>query len=227
MLSMKITIFVGLLTAVMLTSITVITLVSNSSFFFSAYGQLEQQDYLQIVSASVNNQTGGELMNIEINTADNIPIADGRKDESENRFGYGVLSTGPRNVIVAVTDLGLEENKDKDKNENVVSANGLELHILEMTRAISQQCVDKGNYEVKVVDSKQNPKFNPDYSLKVKGKKLTIEDVKSEDLNSDIDAVVSFTATPVFETGGGGKEGNEPTQICINIVDRASIAQEM
>jgi hypothetical protein len=224
---MKITIFVGLLTAVMLTSITVITLVSNSSFFFSAYGQLEQQDYLQIVSASVNNQTGGELMNIEINTADNIPIADGRKDESENRFGYGVLSTGPRNVIVAVTDLGLEENKDKDKNENVVSANGLELHILEMTRAISQQCIDKGNYEVKVVDSKQNPKFNPDYSLEVKGKKLTIEDVKSEDLNSDIDAVVSFTATPIFETRGVGNEGNEPTQICINIVDRASIAQEM
>src|ERR687887_221657 len=100
MLSMKITIFVGLLTAVMFTSITIITLVSNSSFFFAAYGQLEQQDYLQIVSASVNNQTGGELMNIEINTAGNIPTTDGGKDESKNRFGYGVLSTGPRNVIV-------------------------------------------------------------------------------------------------------------------------------
>jgi hypothetical protein len=37
-----------------------------------------------------------------------------------------------------------------DIEENVVSSNGLELHFVEMNPMVSQQCIDKGDYEVRI-----------------------------------------------------------------------------
>ena len=37
-----------------------------------------------------------------------------------------------------------------DREENVVSSNGLELHFVEMTPMVSQQCIGKADYEVKI-----------------------------------------------------------------------------
>ena len=54
-----------------------------------------------------------------------------------------------------------------DIEENVVSSNGLELHFVEMTPMVSQQCIGRGDHEVKVKSTEQNPRFNPGYSLQV------------------------------------------------------------
>ena len=112
------------------------------------------QDYLQIASAAVTNQTGGQLMNVRISTIGEIPAASDGEDGDESRtgFGYGILSTGPSNMIVVATDLGLEKEEETTAEpgiatdieetvgvieENVVSSNGLELHFVEMTPMVS------------------------------------------------------------------------------------------
>lgn len=186
-------------------------------------------------------------MNVQISTVGDTPTASDEEDEDESRrgsgFGYGVLSTGPSNMIVTATDLGLEKEEVTvvepglateeeilgEGEEDVVSSNGLELHFLEMTLMVSQQCIGNGDYEVKINATEQNPRFNPGYSLQVEGKSITIENIKAVDLGSDIDAVVSFTIDPVF---GGTEvlgeqeeedEDNQPTNICIHIVGRAGI----
>jgi hypothetical protein len=112
------------------------------------------QDYLQIASAAVTNQTGGQLMNVQISTIGEIPAAFDAEDGDESRtgFGYGILSTGPSNMIVVATDLGLEKEEETTAEpgiatdieetvgvieENVVSSNGLDLHFVEMTPMVS------------------------------------------------------------------------------------------
>jgi hypothetical protein len=208
------------------------------------------QDYLQIASATVTNQTGGQLMNAQISTIGDIPAAADKEngDESGSGFGYGILSTGPSNMIVAITDLGLEKEETivesgeaidieetvGDGEENVVSSNGLELHFVEMTPMVSQQCVGKGDYEVKINATEQNPRFNPGYSLQVEGGSITVENIKATDLGSDIDSVVSFTMVPVYDKteviGGGEGDGgddedddDQPSNICIHVIGRAGI----
>ena len=71
------------------------------------------QDYLQITAATVTNQTGGQLMNAQISTMGAIPAAsdDEEGEESETGFGYGILSTGPSNMITVTTDMGLEQEE--------------------------------------------------------------------------------------------------------------------
>jgi hypothetical protein len=135
------------------------------------------QDYLQITAATVTNQTGGQLMNAQISTMGEIPAAsdDDDGEESGTGFGYGILSTGPSNMITVATDMGLEQeeatmpqpgaatNLDQSTAnvENVVSSNGLELRFVEMTPMFSQQYLGKGDYEVKINATEQSPRFNP------------------------------------------------------------------
>lgn len=87
-------------------------------------------------------------------------------------------------MITITTDMGLEKEEvtmpqlgaatDSDQStanvENVVSSNGLELHFMEMTPMISQQCVGKGDCEVKINASEQGPR----YSLEVGGQSITV-----------------------------------------------------
>lgn len=205
------------------------------------------QDYLQITAATVTNQTGGQLMNAQISTMAEIPAASDDEDveESGTGFGYGILSTGPSNMITVATDMGLEKeevtmpqpgaatNLDQSAAnvENVVSSNGLELHFVEMTPMISQQCVGKGDYEVKINATEQGPRFNPGYSLDVEGQSITVENIQAADLGSDIDSVVSFTVVPVYDEIGGEEEegdddedtGDQPSNICIHIIGRAVV----
>lgn len=93
-------------------------------------------------------------MNAQISTMGEIPAATDDEDgeESGTAFGYGILSTGPSNMITVTTDMGLEKEEvtmqqpgaatDSDQStanvENVVSSNGLELHFMETTPMISQ-----------------------------------------------------------------------------------------
>jgi hypothetical protein len=189
-------------------------------------------------------------MNAQISTIGDIPAASDDEDGEEIRtgFGYGILSTGPSNMIIVATDTGLEKEEvtmpqpgaatDLDETaanvENVVSSNGLEIHFVEMTPMISQQCVGKGDYEVRINATEQNPRFNPGYSLDVEGRSITVENIQATDLGSDVDSVVSFTVVPVYdevggeeEEGGGGDDdedtGNQPSNICIHIIGRAGV----
>ena len=128
--------------AIAIALITMIIPVSAQSPFVPSEVVPSVQDYLQIASATVTNQTGGQLMNMQISTTGEIPAAsDGEDgDESQTGFGYGILSTGPSNMIVVATDLGLEKEEETtaepglatdieetvgDIEENVVSSNGL------------------------------------------------------------------------------------------------------
>lgn len=205
------------------------------------------QDYLQITVATVTNQTGGQLMNAQISTMGEIPAAtdNGDGEESGSGFGYGILSTGPSNMITVTTDMGLEQeevtipltgavtNLDQSSAnvENVVSSNGLELHFVEMTPMISQQCAGKGDYEVKINATEQSPRFNPGYSLEVEGPSITVGNIQAADLGSDIDSVVSFTVVPLYDELGGEEEegddnedtGDRPSSICIHIIGRAGV----
>jgi hypothetical protein len=205
------------------------------------------QDYLQITAATITNQTGGQLMNAQISTMREIPATSGDEDgeESGTGFGYGILSTGPSNMITLATDMGLEQeevtmpqlgavtNLDQSAAnvENVVSSNGLELHFMELTPMISQQCVDKGDYEVKINATEQSPRFNPGYSLEVLGQSITVGNIQAADLGSDIDSVVSFTVVPVYDEIGGEEEdgdddeetGDQPSNICIHVIGRSGV----
>jgi hypothetical protein len=193
------------------------------------------QDYLQITAATVTNQTGGQLMSAQVSTMAEIPAASDDEDgeESGTGFGYGILSTGPSNMITVATDIGAATNLDQSaaNAENVVSSNGLELHFVEMTPMISQQCVGKGDYEVKINATEQGPRFNPGYSLDMEGQSITVENIQAADLGSDIDSVVSFTVVPVYdEIGSEEEEGDDdedtddqPSNICIHIIGRAVV----
>jgi hypothetical protein len=205
------------------------------------------QDYLQITAATISNQTGSRLMNAQISTMGEIPAASDDEDEEESGtgFGYGILSTGPSNMITVTTDMGLEKEEvtmpqpgaatDSDQSaanvENVVSSNGLELHFMEMTPMISQQCVGKGDYEVKINATEQGPRFNPGYSLEVGGQSITVGNIQAADLGSDIDSVVSFTVVPVYDEIGGeeeegddeGEADDQPSNICIHIIGRSGV----
>lgn len=107
-------------------------------------------------------------------------------------------------MITVATGMGLEQeevtmpqpgaatNLDQSTAnvENVVGSNGLELHSVEMTPMISQQCLGKGDYEVKINATEQSPRFNPGYSLEVGGRSITVENIQAADLGSDIDSGV-------------------------------------
>ena len=221
--------------------------VSGQSTSTPTQGVPSVQDHLQITAMTITNQTGGQLMNAQINTMGEIPAASDDEDgeESGTAFGYGILSTGPSNMITVTTDMGLEKEEvtmpqpgaatDSDQStanvENVVSSNGLELHFMEMTPMISQQCVGKGDYEVKINATEQGPRFNPGYSLEVGGQSITVGNIQATDLGSDIDSVVSFTMVPVYdEIGGEEEEGDDeedaddqPSNICIHIIGRSGV----
>ena len=148
-------------------------------------------------------------------------------------------------MITVATGIGLEKEEvttpqpgaatNLDQSvanvENVVGSNGLELHFVEMTPMVSQQCVGKGDYEVKINATEQGPRFNPGYSFDVKGQSITAENIQAADLGSDIDSVVSFTVVPVYDELGGEEEegdddaetGDQPSNICIHIIGRAGV----
>jgi hypothetical protein len=71
------------------------------------------QDYFQITSVTVTNQTGGQLMNAQISKMGEIPAASDYEEGEKigTGFGYGILSTGLSNMITVTTDMGLEQEE--------------------------------------------------------------------------------------------------------------------
>jgi hypothetical protein len=161
------------------------------------------ENYLQLRSANVNHHN--EDVDVDIQTGGNIPSENGNSG-----FGYAVLTdVGDEfidNVLVAISDIGIKNN-DKSTTTN----DKLHTYVLDLTGDISSSC-SGSDYEV-AKSSSDNEAFDTDYPIDVKGNKISIDDVDTNDLASDtVKAVGSFTAEAITNNG-------KIKQICIDIQD--------
>src|ERR687891_2190948 len=159
------------------------------------------EDYLQLRSANVNHHN--EDVDVDIQTGGNIPSENGNSG-----FGYAVLTdVGDEfidNVLVAISDIGIKNN-DKSTNDK------LQTYVLDLTGDISSTC-SGSDYEV-AKSSSDNEAFDTDYPIDIRGNKISIDDVNTNDLASDtVKAVGSFTAEAITNNG-------KIKQICIDIQD--------
>ncbi len=162
------------------------------------------ENYLQLRSASVNYYNGD--IDVDIHTGGNIPSENGN-----NGFGYAVLTDvgdeSVDNVLVAISDIGIKNNDDKSTTKN----DKLHTYVLDLTGDISSAC-SGSDYEV-TKSSSDNEAFDTSYPIDVKGNKISIDDVNTNDLASDIvKAIASFTAEAITNNG-------KIKQICIDIQD--------
>ena len=160
------------------------------------------ENYLQLRSANVDYH-GGDI-DVDIRTGGNIPSESGN-----NGFGYAVLTDvgdeSVDNVLVAISDIGLKNNDKSTKNDK------LHTYVLDLTGDTSKAC-SGSDYEV-TKSSSDNEAFDISYSIDVKGNRISIDDVNTNDLASDtVKAIASFTAEAITNNG-------KIKQICIDIQD--------
>jgi hypothetical protein len=159
------------------------------------------ENYLQLRSANVNHHSGD--IDVDIRTGGNI-----HSEKGNSGFGYAVLTdVGDEfvnNVLVAITDIGLDDY-DKSKNDK------LHTHVLDWTGDVSSDC-SGSDYEVDR-SSSDNEAFDTNYPIDVKGNKISIDNIGTDDLASDtVKAIASFTADAVTHNG-------KIQHICIDIQD--------
>lgn len=160
------------------------------------------ENYLQLRSANVDYH-GGDI-DVDIRTGGNIPSESGN-----NGVGYAVLTDvgdeSVDNVLVAISDIGLKNNDKSTKNDK------LHTYVLDLTGDTSKAC-SGSDYEV-TKSSSDNEAFDTSYSIDVKGNKISIDDVNTNDLASDtVKAIASFTAEAITNN-------DKIKQICIDIQD--------
>lgn len=160
------------------------------------------ENYLQLRSANVD-YPGGDI-DVDIRTGGNIPSESGN-----NGFGYAVLTDvgdeSVDNVLVAISDIGLKNNDKSTKNDK------LHTYVLDLTGDTSKAC-SGSDYEV-TKSSSDNEAFDTSYSIDVKGNKISIDDVNTNDLAGDtVKAIASFTAEAITNN-------SNIKQICIDIQD--------
>lgn len=160
------------------------------------------ENYLQLRSANVDYH-GGDI-DVDIRTGGNIP-----SESDNNGFGYAVLTDvgdeSVDNVLVAISDIGLKNNDKSTKNDK------LHTYVLDLTGDTSKAC-SGSDYEV-TKSSSDNEAFDTSYSIDVKGNKISIDDVNTNDLASDtVKAIASFTAEAITNN-------DKIKQICIDIQD--------
>src|SRR5918992_992046 len=172
----------------------------GSSNLITAYAI---ENYLQLRSANVDYH-GGDI-DVDIRTRGDIPSESGN-----NGFGYAVLTDvgdeSVDNVLVAISDVGIKNN-DKSTTKN----DKLHTYVLDLTGDTSKAC-SGSDYEV-TKSSSDNEGFDTSYPIDVKGNKISIDDVNTNDLASDtVKAIASFTAEAITNNG-------KIKQICIDIQD--------
>jgi hypothetical protein len=161
------------------------------------------ESYLELRSANVNHHNGD--IDVDIRTGGDVPSESGN-----NGFGYAVLTDvgdeSADNVLVAISDIGIENN-DKSTTRN----DKLHTFVLDLTGDTSRAC-SGSDYEV-TKSSSDNEAFDTSYPIDVKGNKISIDDVNTNDLTSDtVKAIASFTADAITKNG-------KIKQICIDIQD--------
>ena len=174
----------SLLSTILLTLAIVLTITATSvTTSNNAYGI---ENYLQLRSANVNHH-GGDI-DIHIRTEDSIPSQKGN-----NGFGYAMLTDvgddSVNNVLVAITSIGIK-NYDESKKDKLYT------YILDLTGDISRAC-SGSDYEV-ARSSSNHEAFDTNYPIDVRGNEISIDNVDTEDLDSDtVKAVASFTAETI------------------------------
>jgi hypothetical protein len=189
----------SILSIILLALIISLTVTVGSANLITAYAI---ENYLQLRSANVDYH-GGDI-DVDIRTGGNIPSESGN-----NGFGYAVLTDvgdeSVENVLVAISDIGLKNNDKSTKNDK------LHTYVLDLTGDTSKAC-SGSDYEV-TKSSSDNEAFDTSYPIDVKGNKISIDDVNTNDLASDtVKAIASFTAEAITNNG-------KIKQICIDIQD--------
>src|ERR671919_2396475 len=189
----------SILSIILLALIISLTVTVGSANLVTAYAI---ENYLQLRSANVNYH-GGDI-DVDIRTGGNIPSESGN-----NGFGYAVLTDvgdeSVDNVLVAIRDIGLKNNDKSTKNDK------LHIYVLDLTGDTSKAC-SGSDYEV-TKSSSDNEAFDTSYPIDVKGNKVSIDDVNTNDLASDtVKAIASFTAEAITNNG-------KIKNICIDIQD--------
>src|ERR687891_1851899 len=189
----------SILSIILLALIISLTVTVGSANLVTAYAI---ENYLQLRSANVNHQNGD--IDVDVRTGGNIP-----SESSNNGFGYAVLTDvgdeSVDNVLVAISDIGLKNNDKSTKSDK------LHTYVLDLTGDTSKAC-SGSDYEV-TKSSSDNEAFDTSYPIDVKGNKISIDDVNTNDLASDtVKSIASFTAEAITNNG-------KIKQICIDIQD--------
>ena len=183
-----------LLALVIVLTITATTIATPSNKVYAI------ENFLQLRSANVNHN-GGD-MDVDIQTGGSIP------SKGKIGFGYAMLTdVGDEfvnNALVAITDIGIK-NYDESKNDKLYT------YILDLTGDISRAC-SGSDFEV-ARSSSGNEGFDTKYPIDVKKNKISIDNLDTDDLDSDtVKAVASFTADAITH--------NDKIQhVCIDIQD--------
>jgi hypothetical protein len=150
-----------LLSTILLALIIVLTITTNS--VTTGNNAYAIENYLQLRSANVNHH-GGDI-DIHIRTGDSIP-----SQKDNNGFGYAMLTDvgdeSVNNVLVATTDIGIE-NYDESKKDKLYT------YILDLTGDSSRAC-GGSDYEV-ARSSSNNEAFDTNYPIDVRGNKISID----------------------------------------------------
>ena len=160
------------------------------------------ENYLKLRSANVNHHDNGDI-DVDIKTGGSIP-----SEKGKSGFGYAILTDigdeFVNNVLVAITDIGIK-NYDESENDN------LNTYVLDLTGDISRAC-SGSDYEV-ARSSSDNEAFDTNNDINVKGNKISIDNIDTDDLDSDtVKAVASFTAEAITHNG-------KIQHVCIDIQD--------
>src|SRR5918992_1225346 len=177
-------------------SLTITVVSANLNIAFAI------ESYLQLRSANVNYHNGD--IDVDIHTGGNIP-----SEKDNSGFGYAVLTdVGDEfvdNVLVAISDIGIKNYDKSTKNDK------LHTYALDLKGDISRAC-SSSDYEV-AKSSSDNEAFDTDYRVDIKGNKISIDDIDTNDLASGtVKAIASFTAESITQNG-------KIKHICIDIQD--------
>jgi hypothetical protein len=160
--------------------------------------------------ATVNTKDNNANTRIKVSftTGADVPV-----DGSAGAFGYAVITdaTTFNNVLVLVTHLGIDDSEHEDETS------GFHTHVLDLKGATAA-CLGV-EAEVDLANSVANAGFDLDAKYSIDGSDVSIGYTPTKLLADDsVDAVASFTVTPVFDGDGN------LTNLCVDVVNFASLA---
>lgn len=159
--------------------------------------------------ATVDTKTNGtERIKVSFTTGADVPV-----DGSAGAFGYAVITdaTTFNNVLVLVTHLGIDDSEHEDPTS------GFHTHVLDLMGP-SAAC-SGFDAEVNLAASVANKGFDLDGEYSIDGSEVSIGYTPTKLLaDGSVDAVASFTVTPVFDGDGN------LTNLCVDVVNFASLA---
>ncbi|MBL1264421.1 hypothetical protein [Candidatus Methylomicrobium oryzae] len=184
----------------------ILTLLSAAAGLSLASGAAiaETEGYLSIWSSTVKVAGKGDkkTLTMDIQTAKPIPV-----DGKSGAFGYAALTDNANNLLVLVTHLPIDDSSHEDPT------NGFHTHVLDLKEPTAA-CAG-ANFEVDLENSGKNAAFDADYPWKVKGSKISVENVPVKDLgDAGVDTIVSFTLKPVLDAQ------QKPANLCVTVADK-------